>query len=55
MKSVIFDSRKKRKRKHLTLNTGMAIQEEKKNKKRHTNNLNCNNIVIEKRELEKAK
>ena len=54
MKSVIFDSKKKRKRKHLKLNTGMAIQEGK-NKKRHTNNLNCNNIVIEKRELEKAK
>ena len=54
MKSVIFDSRKKKEKK-ASKNTGMAIQEGKKNKKRHTNNLNCNNIVTEKRELEKAK
>ena len=53
MKSVIFDRRKKKEKK-ASKNTGVAIQGEK-NKKRHTNNLNCNNIVIEKRELEKAK
>ena len=55
MKSVIFDSRKKTEKKASKTQHRYGDTGRKKNKKRHTNNLNCNNIVIEKRELEKAK